>query len=235
MTDDTRGGETFQALRAQAMALLKGRGRSGIDIDAQELEVRQIELELQNQELRRVQAELEASRDEYADLYEKNRNGYDMNEGSKMIISWKSIEHFVLLSSRYLTIIPVICSFSSHSIAIVSNRGNGVGLEQSHFLVDSACVYDVIGGRAKTGGVTPKAYKAGQKSRCIPGHTGVSLGAAPGNSGTPTRFCSQQLPDDVQSILQVPSDITHALKHAAPSRARAALWKKPLSGIFLLG
>ena len=41
-----------------------------------ELEVHQIELEMQNEELRRVQAELAASEEKYRDLYEFAPLGY---------------------------------------------------------------------------------------------------------------------------------------------------------------
>jgi PAS domain S-box-containing protein len=41
-----------------------------------ELQVHQIELQMQNEELRRVQAEVEAAREEYADLYERAPVGY---------------------------------------------------------------------------------------------------------------------------------------------------------------
>ena len=42
-----------------------------------ELQVHEIELEMQNEELRRIQAEIEASRNQYAELYAKYSNLYD--------------------------------------------------------------------------------------------------------------------------------------------------------------
>ena len=50
-----------------------------------ELEVHQIELEMQNEELRRVQAELAASEEKYRDLYEFAPIGYFTLESSGQI------------------------------------------------------------------------------------------------------------------------------------------------------
>ncbi len=50
-----------------------------------ELEVHQIELEMQNEELRRVQAELAASEEKYRDLYEFAPVGYFTLESSGQI------------------------------------------------------------------------------------------------------------------------------------------------------
>ncbi len=83
MKERSGSGEKFEALRARAERLLKSSDSSEIDTETQdfakllhELEVQQIELELQNQELRRTQSELEAARDEFADLYESAPLGY---------------------------------------------------------------------------------------------------------------------------------------------------------------
>jgi PAS domain S-box-containing protein len=75
--------DRFRALREKAERLLQGRDPAAADADpgdlarlVHELEVHQVELELQNQELRRAQAELVASRDEYENLYESAPVGY---------------------------------------------------------------------------------------------------------------------------------------------------------------
>ncbi|HSD59193.1 MAG TPA: response regulator, partial [Methanotrichaceae archaeon] len=61
---------------------------SEVDVRAlcHELEVHQIELEMQNEELKRVQMELAASKEEYQDLYEFAPIGYLTLEGSGKIL-----------------------------------------------------------------------------------------------------------------------------------------------------
>ncbi|HWW00810.1 MAG TPA: ATP-binding protein [Candidatus Acidoferrum sp.] len=74
---------SFQRLRQQAEALLRKSPRAvaampGGDVQklVHELEVHREELELQNEELRRVQRELEVSRDRFAALYDSAPVGY---------------------------------------------------------------------------------------------------------------------------------------------------------------
>jgi PAS domain S-box-containing protein len=93
MTTDDRS-ELAANLRRQAEAIMQMRARlpeaappgfrpkdtpmggGAIDETLHELRVHQIELELQNEELRRVQAELEASRANYFDLFDQAPVGY---------------------------------------------------------------------------------------------------------------------------------------------------------------
>ena len=74
---------SFKKLRRQAENLLLERGADPANVPLNdinelihELEVHQIELEMQNDELRQVQLELEASRDRYLDLYDLAPVGY---------------------------------------------------------------------------------------------------------------------------------------------------------------
>lgn len=77
MSSDHRAGEAARTLREKAERILSRGGAADVDLEradilrlAHELEVHQVELELQNEELRRAQADLERSRDQFADLYE---------------------------------------------------------------------------------------------------------------------------------------------------------------------
>jgi len=80
---DLPGSATRLRQKAEYLAPRKGnisRAMSAADIDAllHELEVHQVELELQNEELRRAQQEIQASRDRYAELFEFAPVGYFM-------------------------------------------------------------------------------------------------------------------------------------------------------------
>ena len=77
-------------LRAEEAARLSDRStylsEADVRVLCHELEVHQIELELQNEDLRRVQAELAASESKYKDLYEFAPIGYLTLDGSGKIL-----------------------------------------------------------------------------------------------------------------------------------------------------
>ncbi|MFO7738366.1 MAG: PAS domain S-box protein [Desulfatiglandaceae bacterium] len=77
MKNEFRSGEAFKVLRQKAEQLLEENGVVTPDLDGEdlvqlthELEVHYVELEVQNEELGRTRRQLQASRDEYFDLYE---------------------------------------------------------------------------------------------------------------------------------------------------------------------
>jgi PAS domain S-box-containing protein len=97
MTEERNHSGTTGTLRQRAEeAFLTKPAVTGENITAQtpeemqrvlhELQVHQIELEIQNEELRRVQAELEASRERYFDLYDLAPVGYMTLSGQDLIM-----------------------------------------------------------------------------------------------------------------------------------------------------
>ncbi|MCF8061714.1 MAG: PAS domain S-box protein [Deltaproteobacteria bacterium] len=77
MSHSRRSSSAFRALREEAERILREQSKGTPEAGQEEflrlvheLEVHQVELEIQNDELRRAQAELEASRNRFAELYE---------------------------------------------------------------------------------------------------------------------------------------------------------------------
>jgi PAS domain S-box-containing protein len=96
-------GDRTLALREKAERLLREQDSGTVDADARdlahlvhELEVHRVELEIQNQELRRAQAELEASRDEYEDLYEAAPVGYVTLDRNGLVLRANTAAHEIL-------------------------------------------------------------------------------------------------------------------------------------------
>jgi PAS domain S-box-containing protein len=83
MTENFSSSVAFQRLREKAEGLLEEKEKEAANIEkkdlirlAHELEVYQVELELQNEELWSSKAEVEASREEYFDLYDSSPVAY---------------------------------------------------------------------------------------------------------------------------------------------------------------
>jgi PAS domain S-box-containing protein len=117
MRDDSESKEKFRRLREQAERFLKGSGSGGVDADAEdfarllhEIEVHEIELELQNDELQRARRELEAARDECAELFESSPVGYVTLGRNGLIQKANTAAHALLGFKDELTGRP----FSSH-------------------------------------------------------------------------------------------------------------------------
>ena len=82
--------------------------RAGKDL-IHELQVHQIELEMQNDELRRIQNELEKSRDKYTNLYDFSPVGY-FTISEKGIISEVNLTGAVMLGTERKKIISAVLS-----------------------------------------------------------------------------------------------------------------------------
>ena len=94
MRQEYTGTDKFADLRRRAEAALPERSAEIDKLSPEEmgslvheLQVHQIELEMQNEELRRTQHELEASRDRYADLYDFAPIGYFTVSERSMILN----------------------------------------------------------------------------------------------------------------------------------------------------
>ncbi|MEJ2039242.1 MAG: PAS domain-containing protein, partial [Desulfosarcinaceae bacterium] len=77
MSSQFKTSKTYQTLRSKAEQVVRNQHLDVPEADrydlmrlAHELEVQQVELEMQNEELRRAGRELEASRNEFADLFD---------------------------------------------------------------------------------------------------------------------------------------------------------------------
>jgi PAS domain S-box-containing protein len=123
MTAKIPSNHVFEALRRQAERALREQGRQPSqppeeELDlmrlAHELEVQYVELELQNEELRRMTMELEASRDEFAELYQSapvafvtlDRNGVIQQVNTAAALMLKDPQDFLAGSLFLLRIHP---------------------------------------------------------------------------------------------------------------------------------
>jgi PAS domain S-box-containing protein len=99
-------------LRQRAEQVLAGRRYQSADRLVRELEIHQIELELQNEQLRRSELELQASRDRYFDLYDLAPVGYltldpggrivEANRTAALLLGGATAELVGATLSRYL-------------------------------------------------------------------------------------------------------------------------------------
>jgi two-component system, cell cycle sensor histidine kinase and response regulator CckA len=91
-----------EALRG-TLVNLEGLPPEDIQTLLHELQVHQVELSLQNEELRRVQLELEASRDQYSDLYNYAPAGYcTLSHKDRILEANKTLADLIGISQEKL-------------------------------------------------------------------------------------------------------------------------------------